>query len=342
MTSLTKEQKELIFDYCVGIASEEESAQAQELIFSNEQAAELAQNLKTAFDPLHSFEHEPCPDELVHATVSRMKDAAHSAQLRLQQLIAGEQSSSKTLKVSFGRNLGRVLLAAAVFYLIFLIYIPPINQARIQADCLTQLQQIGTGLAIYQEDYKGQLPMVSAVDGSPWWKVGYKPDSQENVSNTRHMWLLVRGEYVESPTVFICPGNKKSRNIKYKTIQVAKYYDFPSRNHVTYSFRLKCNKSKTNTATGKKVLVADLNPLFEELPEGFDRLVIQLNKELADINSNNHNRRGQNILFCDGSTKFVRSRLIGDDQDDIFTLRNIDLYEGNETPSNENDNFVAP
>jgi prepilin-type processing-associated H-X9-DG protein len=93
---------------------------------------------------------------------------------------------------------------------------------------------------------------------------------------------------------------------------------------------------------GRKVLAADLNPLFEELPKEFDQLRLQLNSKLQRLNSINHKRKGQNVLFCDGSTEFVKSRFIGEADDDIFTLRDIVLYQGSEVPTCEADAFVAP
>ncbi len=93
---------------------------------------------------------------------------------------------------------------------------------------------------------------------------------------------------------------------------------------------------------GRKVLMSDLNPLFEKLPAFSDPLELRLSKELLTANSINHNRRGQNVLFCDGSVKFVKTRRIGIAEDDIFTLQDTDVYKGCEVPSREADTFLAP
>ena len=85
MMHLSRQQKELIFDYCIGVSSQEESAAAQELIFSNEEAAELARKLQLVLSPLASHPEEQCPDELADVTISRLKAAAYSSQLKLQQ-----------------------------------------------------------------------------------------------------------------------------------------------------------------------------------------------------------------------------------------------------------------
>ena len=93
---------------------------------------------------------------------------------------------------------------------------------------------------------------------------------------------------------------------------------------------------------GGKILMSDSNPLFEELPDHSRQLILQLNDKLLTINSMGHNRNGQNILFGDGSVKFVNGRRIGIDNDDIFTLWNTPVYKGCEVPTCEADVFLAP
>ena len=87
--------------------------------------------------------------------------------------------------------------------------------------------------------------------------------------------------------------------------------------------------------------MADLNPLFESLPEDFSKeFILHPNKKLLTVNSINHNRRGQNVLFGDGSVEFLKKRIIG--ADDIFTLQNTNVYYGCELPSCVSDFFLAP
>jgi prepilin-type processing-associated H-X9-DG protein len=93
----------------------------------------------------------------------------------------------------------------------------------------------------------------------------------------------------------------------------------------------------------RKVLMADLSPLFENLSDDFDKpLNLQLNRRLLTVNSINHKRKGQNVLFGDGHVKFLKTRLIGVSNDDVFTLQNTDVYRGYEVPDCEMDFFLAP
>ncbi|MHC4187550.1 MAG: hypothetical protein ACYSRQ_05085, partial [Planctomycetota bacterium] len=66
---LNEAQKELIFDYCMGLTNEEESAEADHLIFSNAEAQEVHARLQAALDPLQKAEFDKCPDYLAENTV---------------------------------------------------------------------------------------------------------------------------------------------------------------------------------------------------------------------------------------------------------------------------------
>jgi len=104
-----------------------------------------------------------------------------------------------------------------------------------------------------------------------------------------------------------------------------------------------CSKPRKGYTAPQKPLIADLSPLFERLPNDYSKpFKLQLDADLLSINSNNHNRRGQNVLFRDGSVDFMKRRDIGIQQDDIFTLRDTRVYHGCEVPSCETDDFLAP
>lgn len=342
MTDLTIEQRQLLFDYCIGISTKREAAEAQELVFSNPQAAQLVEQIKTALSPLNTLQEETCPQELEEITVSRLRDTYRSSQLRLQQLIADEQARQMAEPRTFWRNFARVLSTAAVIVLLAGIYFSPLQYARNKAYCQSQLRGIGQAMLHYRNDNDGQMPIVAAIDGAPWWKVGFNAQSPECQSNTRHMWHLVKGGYVEDPVDFLCPGCKTSKKIVYDATKVVQYYDFPSRDHISYSFRVRCYKSPDQNNLSRKAVLSDMNPLFENLSEDLEEFAIQVDEKLKKLNSNNHRRRGQNILFCDGHVEFVTTRFIGVENDDIFTLQDILSYSGCETPSCETDAFLAP
>jgi hypothetical protein len=346
--SPSNEQKQLLFDYCLGLTSEQEAAEAETLISSNKHAAEIYERLKSVLSPLNAVKVESCPDEVAERMILRLTEAklAGSGQERLKELLEEEQTRFPSIKFGFWRNFGNVVAVAAVIMLMAAVLVPSFGFARQrywQQRCQVQLGNIFQGLSNYVSDNNGQLPAVTREAGDPWWWVGYQ--GRENHSNTRPVWLLVKNNYVD-PKDFVCPAAKQVEKLQYSTLQVKNYNDFPSKAYVRFSFRIGCPKAEGSALRGRKVLMADMNPLAEKLPSDYSSpLKIRLTEEMLNFNSANHNRRGQNVMFFDGSIQFTKTRNIGDSQDDIFSLQEMQCggdVNGCEVPSCETDSFLAP
>lgn len=346
MTQLTNEQKQLIFDYTLRLTSTQETVEAEALISSDAEAAELHSRLKAVLAPLGTMESNACPDELAERTVLRLKQLADSGHDRLEQLLAAEQVPEPTIKFGRWRNFSEVVAMAAVLMLIAAISIPSLGFARQkyrQHRCQMQLGNIFQGFSNYIDDHDGELPAVAMEEGSPWWKVGYQ--GNENHSNTRPVWLLVKNGYVKQVN-FICPGRPEKRKLRFADLQVQEYNDFPGRAYISFSFRIRCRQVPSSALRGRKVLMADLNPLSERMPRDYSQpFRVRLSEELLKSNSINHNRKGQNVMFCDGCVKFEKTRHAGLSDDDMFTLREMcsgSEVNGCEIPSCETDAFLAP
>jgi hypothetical protein len=347
MSSLNNEQKQLVFDYCLGLTSEKESAEAKALISSNEEAAQIHSKILSAIAPLDSLEMQSCPDELAESTISRLNSAADSSQFRLQQLLAAEQGRPVIHKVHFWHNLTEMAAVAAAIILVAGVLIPPLSFARQrywQQRCQMQLSNIFQGIKRYSADYEGKLPVVAVTPGTPWYRVGYQ--GSEDYSNTRSLWRLVKGGYVKNPADFVCKGRSQGKALQFDMSQAQNFNDFPARRYVTYSPRIVCIKFQEKCMTSGEPLMADSNPIFENLPERLSyEIKLRLNNKLLSINSINHNGRGQNILFGDGAVRFIKDRHIGIAADDIFTLQDMGRgfeVKGCEVPSCETDAFLAP
>jgi hypothetical protein len=345
MNPLNNEQKELLFDYCIGLTSQKETDEAKALILSNQEAAEIQQKLRVAIEPLGSLEPGPCPDDLAEHTILRLKDLANSSQDRLDQLLTNEQTREVTVKKWRWTSFAPRIATAAVFIIAFSVLLPTLGYLPYhsrQQRCQTQQGSFFQGLSNYVSDHDGRQPTVAATVGAPWWKVGYQ--GIENHSNTRKIYLLVQGDYVKLSS-FVCPGSKRGKISQATPSQIQAYKDFPDRSSVTYSFQINCRQIGNGQLLCQKVVMADCNPLFEDLPEVFPK-PMQVDRKSLTLNSSNHryfgNRRGQNVLLSDGHVEFLRTRQVGDSEDDIYTLQDTDVYQGCEVPSCETDYFLAP
>lgn len=348
MTPLDNQQEQLLFDYALGLADECEAAEAERLLTSEPEASHIYQALRNALSPLDSLEVESCPDLLADRTISGLKEKAQvgAGQHRLEQLLQAERVGAVRIKIPFWRNWGDIAAVAAVLVLFVGVVVPALGFSRQrywQQRCQAQLAGIHSGVASYVSEHDGQLPSVPRTPGSPWWKVGYQ--GSENHSNTRRAWLLVKQGYVE-PRRFTCPGRRESRNLDFDTLEVANYNDFPAPVYMQFSMRVGCPDARRPDMTARRVILADMNPLAEKLPTDYSApFKLRLCQELLASNSLNHNRRGQNVLLCDGSVEFTRRRYTSVSEDDIYTLSDMaDGCEvrGCEVPSCETDAFLAP
>jgi prepilin-type processing-associated H-X9-DG protein len=137
----------------------------------------------------------------------------------------------------------------------------------------------------------------------------------------------------------VCGGRYEGDLFSLKISQVSAYDDFPN-GHITYSFRIFCHQPAKMTLLAGQPIMADRNPIFEKVSE--DMFMVKLDNESSRRNSRNHNRRGQNVLFADGHSLFLKTRHAGIPQDDIFTVQNVIEYRGNERPTCDKDLFLAP
>ena len=225
MISLNQQQKHLLFDYCIGLTSEQETAQAQELVFSNGEAAKFVASIKASLSPLESITPEECPDELAEGTLWRIKQTLRTSQVGLNQLLAAEQKR----KTGFWRDIFGRLATAAVFVIVGSALFTGGKMAASYARQMSWQTQCGVsnGGFVYRPEQLQERQQRPDADpristGSPWWKVG--DQGSENVSNTRRMWVLVRKGYVKPDRLLCAPSTKPPCSF---SCNPKDYNDFP-------------------------------------------------------------------------------------------------------------------
>ena len=340
MPSLDRDQQELIFDYCIGLADPVRAAQAQQLIAQDIEAAELHDTIREAIEPLAFLPPEICPDDLADRTVQRVCQFA-------SRPVAADESSPRTIRLGFPRNLsnaaGAVIMAASIVLIIGVVMrSSDVMRHRHHSQmCRHQLADIYRALNLYTADYDDVLPAVARADGALWHRIG--DQSPQNASNTRPLFLLLAHRYTETPENFICCSRAQAELPPLKRADIATRRDFPSRPYVTYSYALMPHQRVQKTAFGARPLMADMNPHFEALlsddPQASPPL---FDKTAARLNSLNHGRRGQNVLWGDGHARYLSTRFIGNSRDDIYTLKDNALGDCKTLPACLDDAFLAP
>lgn len=344
MTTLSDRQRQLLFDYSLGLSSERENEEAEALIAANEDAVELYQSIQLTLAPLDTVEVEPCPEELTDRLFARIHEATSRA--RQGSSLTAEGRKGKTIRVPLWRNWTEVVAAAAAVILFISVAFPAIGHMRgryWQTECGSHLADVYRGVRSYASDHDGFLPATVVTPGSPWWRVGYQ--GQENHSNTRQAWELVRQGYVEAGQ-FLCPGRPDGRTLTFDGFNVQNFADFPSRMYIHFSSRIPSPTSNDRDLMQKRVLLADRNPLTEDLPLDPSALLkLQLCERMMTSNSRNHGGRGQNVLLYDGSVEFNKGRRSSISDDDIYILRTMSTgteIRGCEFPDSDLDIFLAP
>lgn len=344
-----------MLDFYFDCASQEEAGIAKQLLETHPGAQEYYNRLHHSLSALEHLDHEEhtsCPDHLVEQTLEKLYSHQSSNESisagKLEQLLASESEKIVTKRPSFWRSFTEAISVAAAIVIFSGLFVPVTRQMRAQAwqtACQANLNKVSQGIAQYAGDNQGSLPAVATKAGNPWWKVG--STQPQNQSNTRHVWLLVKRNYV-NPKVFVCPGNCNSTNMPaLENAEIQNMPDFPDRRYITYSFQLICDTNKAVLPNSRTPLMSDVNPIFEtclKAPKDFSKAEfdpVKLNEKLRKANSSSHRGKGQNVMFSDGTVKFTSQRIL-DQNDDIFTVQGRDTYQGTETPSCDKDVFLVP
>ena len=160
MTRLTDQQKQLLFDYSLGLTSDREAAEVEKLLSWNQEAVELYRTFQVALAPLDSVELESCPDDLTERLFLRLTEAARKGPdvKRLEELLAAERSGPRTIKIPLWRNWSEVVTAAAAVFLFVSVLFPSIGfmrQRYAQTHCGTHLAGVYEGFRNYMADHDG-------------------------------------------------------------------------------------------------------------------------------------------------------------------------------------------
>jgi hypothetical protein len=226
-----------------------------------------------------------------------------------------------------------VMLVAAALLLTVTIF--QLNKARtlaVQTACANNLAMLATAFGQYSANNNRMLPSMVIPADHDWLPRSMTPqvhqttDAHCNLANLSPM-LDARTGYT-SWTRMLCPA------VTATMTSFDRAGEHPAWSTVGYSYIDQLSAYHHHWAqSGHVAVLADRNPLF------YGGGAPQVN-----MNSWNHKRLGQNVLYDDGSVFWTRTPDVGPRHDNIWTLGSPPLlvYSGVEEPTSRYDIILVP
>jgi prepilin-type N-terminal cleavage/methylation domain-containing protein len=267
-----------------------------------------------------------------------------NAECRLQNQDGdiGKRSSAFILHSAFcslpfrrRRAFTAIELLVAIFVLVVLAsilvpYITTLRESARRTQCEANLQQIRDALHHYAAANKFQYPRVvydaQAMPNSYTCFTG--PDASNPFASgsavkpndvTASLWLLVREGLVRDTKVFVCPSAGGWRDPltdgSGRFVKPDQRGNFREAGNLSYGYSSPFSAAPRyrmdDTREGDFAIMADKGPGFPAAgpvagpPQNAPPL------QQAALNSQNHDRAGQNVLYADGSIRWERSAYCG-------------------------------
>lgn len=239
-----------------------------------------------------------------------------------------------------GLALIELLTVVAILLLLLGIVIPMFVEARERSNrfhCQNNLREIGQALLNFSADAKGNPLFPDQPFLLP------NPRPEDVPAAIFHLGRL----YQLPPRLFVCPNtlavpdesanpafpsadnfSNVKRNLSYS---MQNPYANPSLSAAIRQFR---------SAKPDFAIIADLNPgIIGEDNNVLAVLPSTPAEQMRWGNSNNHSKRGQNVLYADGRVEFADNPFVGIAGDNIYTTRDNTILD---SPSDPDDNILLP
>lgn len=323
--SNTPHDEATLIDLAMGQLEDPVKTELKDKISQDRALADAHRNVANTLAALQLLpEVEPSQD-LISASLARIRQHHQT-----QQLLTHQEARRPLVFPTFSlRELGAVAAAVLIMSAVLL---PALHSARQRATagaCMSQAGQIGSALMSYANANQDRLPSSGE---EPRWLA--TPTSQAS-SNSSALFRLIRLRHA-APAVFQCPaGPGGSFSV------TPELTDFPDARYVSYSYQhavgpssLRTNDPDLARVASQMAVLADRSPLFDA--RGFRR------DRLGAKTSDNHDGRGQNVLYLDMHVQWANHPAVGVQGDHIFLADQIQDYSGAERPAGPTDTFLLP
>lgn len=322
---------EAMIDDCVGRLPNAERAGLRAEMDASAELRDEWSSLQASSQALRSWRVPEPPSDLSSRVLARVAEHEESNIIPFERAVAaGEQRGGVP---GPWLNVKEIVAVAASLALIVGILMPGNKYARDRmqrAACLSNMQNIMTGLGSYQSTYDAMPFAGPTPQGAHWGR--QVPVGAQKASNTQHVYLLVRGRFV-APGTFVCSA--RPDGVRMASQFADRFRDFPQAANCSYSTQNQIGPRPTLSDAPRMAVLADTNPLF-------DPLVRRLAPSYPRNSFSHAEGAGQNVLFRDGSARWEKEPTVGVSGDHIYQAGDRTRYTGTETPVGETDSFLIP
>ncbi|GJM23611.1 MAG: hypothetical protein DHS20C16_00260 [Phycisphaerae bacterium] len=313
-----------IIPYILGTLSEVEMASFESTLATDAVLAQKVDAARRTLAPLDAWKAPLPPTTLVDNILIQA-----TMTTPLEYVASSSAMSPTDSQPTGGRNrfrLRELIAIAACIALMVSLYIPSMSsmrQKQLRNACQVNMAGFGQGLMTYANENNGNMPSVGMSPNSNWL----------NDPNRRHLLPAVRHRFV-LPKHLICPAADGTideaatmKNIEgFLRRTDLPFWAVPNANGPVPRINIRINVP----------LAADANPLFQDgkFNRGVDGTLTP--------NSRTHGGKGQNVLFNDGSTRFIKTPILDQNDDNIWTANDIEEYQGTEAQQSATDAFLTP
>jgi len=281
--------------------------------------------------PIHAARR----DTLIQATLARVQSRIDAGASRMT-------INAPARRWGFSMRMNDLISVAALLLLAGAAIFPMVGAMRNYArtsSCQAGLASAAMGFARYANDYRESLPMASASKaGERWNNVGHPQQS-----NSANLYTLQRMHYAAMSDL-ACPGNPGAC----RAPATPDAMDWKCSEEISYSYQNLFATDRPHwSGDARMIVVADRSPVIVKLLR---------HEPLIDLagNSENHDGRGQCVMYNDGSVDWLKSPVLKSG-DNIWLPRAVEDWfakrqeaaapkplEGNEMPADRSDTFLSP